>query len=211
MDSTRAIDIRYSKLAGCGCTLSCGGAINYAQPHTGEICLDIGSGRGNDCITMAGMVGTEGWVFGLDISEGMLVKARENVRTRDITNVGFLKSPLEQIPLPGNSVDVIISNCTLNHASDKEAVWAEMFRVLRPGGRFVVSDIYSVDIVPDEYANDPVAVAECWAGAITRDRYMHIIEQCGFTGIAVPEESDPYEKGKINVASWTIRGFKPSK
>lgn len=209
MKTTDAIEIRYSKLATCSCTLSCGGAINHADPQPGETCLDIGSGRGNDCIRLAERVGATGRVYGLDIAEGMLQKARDNVAEKGITTIELLKSPLEKIPLPENSVDVIISNCTLNHAADKQAVWLEIFRVLTPGGRFVVSDIYSTEVVPQEYATDPVAIAECWAGSIPRDRYMHTIEQCGFSDFNVLEESAPYPKGKISVVSWTIRGYKP--
>jgi len=211
MNTTEAIDIRYSKLATSSCTLSCGGSINHADPQPGETCLDIGSGRGNDCIRLAEKVGETGRVYGLDISDGMLQKARDNVANKGITTIEFLKSPLEKIPLPENSVDVVISNCTLNHATDKKAVWTEIFRVLKPGGRFVVSDIYATEEVPHEYATDPVAIAECWAGSIVRDRYLHIIEQCGFSGFSVLEESTPYPKGKIAVVSWTIRGYKHSR
>ncbi len=103
---------------------------------------------------------------------------------------------------------LIISNCTINHASDKQGVWNEIFRILKKGGRFVISDIYSTRPVPIEYKNDPVSIAECWAGSVTRDEYIRQMENAGFSTIQILEESSPYDKGKIQVASWTITGKK---
>ena len=105
--------------------------------------------------------------------------------------------------------DFVISNCTINHAGDKGAVWSEIFRILKPGGRFVVSDIYASEEVPLAYRSDPVAVAECWAGAVTREEYFDTVLQAGFTSIEVIEESLPYEKGDIEVSSITLAGNKP--
>ena len=167
MDPKNAIDKRYSGLAGSACCLSCGGAVNHAEPREGEICVDLGSGRGGDCIRLAERVGPQGFVYGIDISDGMLETARKNVEERNISGVEFLKSPIEEIPLDAGSVDLLISNCTINHANDKGAVWSEVFRVLKPGGRFVVSDIYALETVPREYSGDPAAVAEC----LGRSRY----------------------------------------
>jgi arsenite methyltransferase len=208
MDTVKAIDSRYSNLAKKSCCLSCGGAINYALPQPGETCIDLGSGRGNDCIRLAEAVGPSGHVFGIDISDGMLVKAQSAVDEKGLLNVQFKKSPIEMIPLPDNSVNLIISNCTINHANEKNAVWKEIFRVLDQKGRFVVSDIYSLEPVPAEYSGDPDAVAECWAGAITRDEYLSILSNVGFTSVEILEESSPYKKGQIEVSSFTIRGFK---
>jgi ubiquinone/menaquinone biosynthesis C-methylase UbiE len=208
MKTAEAIDIRYTSLSKSSCCLSCGGAINYAHPEAGETCLDLGSGRGTDCIRLAEQVGPTGYVFGIDISDGMIEKAKQNVAEKGITTIEFIKSPIEIIPKPDNSVNLIISNCTLNHANDKNAVWKEVFRVLKKQGRFVVSDIYSLEPVPAKYSNDPVAVSECWAGAITRDEYLQILTNTGFTNIEILEESKPYEKGQIVVSSFTIRGYK---
>ncbi len=102
----------------------------------------------------------------------MLQKARNTADRLGITNAEFINSPLEKINLADNIADLVISNCTINHSSDKQAVWNEVFRILRKGGRFVVSDIYSVNPIPEEYRNDPVAVSECWAGSVTRDEYL---------------------------------------
>ncbi|MCE5331516.1 MAG: methyltransferase domain-containing protein, partial [Bacteroidales bacterium] len=101
-----------------------------------------------------------------------------------------------------------ISNCTINHASDKPAVWSEVYRILKPGGRFVVSDIYATQPIADEYRNDPVAVAECWAGSVTRAEYLTMLEKAGFIEIKIYEESEPYAKGQAEVASFTISGKK---
>jgi arsenite methyltransferase len=204
------INKRYTELAESDCCLSCGGAINYAEPCPGEVCVDLGSGRGTDVLRMAEKVGTSGFVYGMDISNGMLEKARENALKFDITNISFVRSGLEKIELPDDIADLVISNCTINHAENKQKVWNEIFRILKQGGRFVVSDIYSVDPVPEEYKNDPVAISECWAGAVTRAEYLKNLELAGFSSIQTIEESAPYDKGKIIVTSWTIAGKKPS-
>jgi arsenite methyltransferase len=206
----KEIDNRYSVLAESSCCLSCGGAINYSQAGAGEVCVDLGSGRGTDVMRLAETVGDTGFVYGIDISEGMLQKARNTAERLGVTNVRFISSPLEKISLDNNIADLVISNCTINHSSDKQSVWKEVFRILKKGGRFVVSDIYSVDPVPDEYKNDPVAVSECWAGSVTREVYLRQLQEAGFNSIKVIEESNPYEKGKITVSSWTVTGIKPS-
>ncbi|MCX6236460.1 MAG: methyltransferase domain-containing protein [Bacteroidia bacterium] len=205
-----AINIRYGELAATECCLSCGGAINYAKPKTGEVCVDLGSGRGTDVLRMADEVGETGFIYGIDISEGMLEKARQNAEKFDIKNVRFLRSELEKIDLENGIADLVISNCTINHAADKEAVWSEVYRILKKGGRFVVSDIYATNPIPEAYRNDPVAVAECWAGAVTREEYLNTPGKMGFTGVEIIEESKPYQKGKAEVASITIAGKKPS-
>jgi len=204
------INKRYSELATTDCCLSCGGAINYAEAQLNEVCIDLGSGRGTDAMRLADSVGNEGFVFGIDISDGMIEKAIKTTERLGVTNVKFVKSQLEKINLDDDIANLVISNCTINHASDKQAVWNEIYRILKKGGRFVVSDIYSTSPVPDEYKNDPEAVAECWAGSVTRDEYLRQLENAGFSKVSILEESVPYEKGKIKVASWTIAGKKPS-
>jgi len=204
------INKRYSQLAASDCCLSCGGAINYAEAKTGEICVDLGSGRGTDVIRLAEEVGINGFVYGVDISEGMIQKAIDTSNRLGIKNVRFIYSNLEKIQLTDNLADLIISNCTINHASDKQAVWNEIYRILKHKGRFVISDIYSTTEVPEEYRNDPEAIAECWAGSVTRDEYLKQLENAGFSSINIIEESAPYDKGKIKVASWTIAANKKS-
>ncbi len=203
-----AIDSRYTTLAETACCLSCGGAINHAKAQLGEVAVDLGSGRGNDVIRLAEQVGESGYVYGIDISEGMIEKAKKNIEKFGIENAEILFSSIENLPLESDSADLFISNCVINHAKDKKAVWSEVYRVLRSGGRFVVSDIYASAPVPEEYANDPEAVAECWAGSIVKDQYIDTLIACGFKELTIIEESDFYPKGKISVASFTIRGAK---
>lgn len=206
---TQSINNRYTRLAESACCLSCGGAVNYAVASPGEYCVDLGSGRGTDVMRMAGEVGEKGFVFGVDVSEGMLETARMNAEKLNLKNVSFIRSDLEKIGLPSGTADLVISNCTINHADDKAKVWGEVFRILKKGGRFVVSDIYSIQPVPPEYRNDPVAVAECWAGSVTREEYLQTLIDTGFSDIGILEESEPYAKGMIEVASFTISGRKP--
>lgn len=209
MDFTE-INSRYSELAESTCCLSCGGAINHAAAQPGEVCVDLGSGRGTDVIRLSEIVGNDGFVFGVDISDGMIKKAKKTAENLNITNVSFVQSPLEEIKIDSNIVDLVISNCTINHADNKQAVWNEVFRILKSGGRFIVSDIYAPNPIPEEYRKDPVAIAECWAGSVTREEYLEQLTISGFTAIWIIEESLPYEKGKTMVASWTISGMKPA-
>jgi arsenite methyltransferase len=202
------INKRYSDLAESTCCLSCGGALNHSGARENEICVDLGSGRGTDVIRLAEIVGAGGFVYGIDISEGMIKKSTDTAKRLGVRNVDFLNNTLEKISLRNNIVDLVISNCTINHSDDKQAVWNEVFRILKPGGRFVVSDIYSVNPVPDKYKNDPVAISECWAGSVTRKEYLEQLRNAGFSSVNIIEESEPYEKGEIMVASWTIEGSK---
>ncbi len=205
---TKQIEVRYSLLAQDTCCLSCGGAINHSNPNVGEICVDLGSGRGTDVLRMAEQVGPTGFAYGLDISDGMLEKAQKNAQKLGVTNVKFIKSELEKLELPDKTANLVISNCTINHATNKQNVWNEVHRILKPNGRFVVSDIYATAPVPDEYRTDPVAVAECWAGSTTRAEYLETLNKAGFIDINIIEESQPYDKGKIQVCSLTIAGRK---
>jgi ubiquinone/menaquinone biosynthesis C-methylase UbiE len=161
-------------------------------------------------LRLAEAVGIDGHAYGLDVSDAMLEKSRRNAAKLGLENVTFLKSALECVPLADETVDLVVSNCTINHAEDKTAVWHEIHRVLKPGGRFVVSDIYAIDDVPEAYSTDPEAVAECWAGSVRRELYLSTVAAAGLVGLKVIEESEPYEKGRIRVASFTIAGAKPS-
>jgi ubiquinone/menaquinone biosynthesis C-methylase UbiE len=203
------INKRYSELAESSCCLSCGGALNYAKAAEGEVCVDLGSGRGTDVLRMAETVGKNGFVYGIDISEGMIRKAVSTAEKLGVTNVKFMQNPLEKLKLKDNNADLIISNCTINHSDEKQAVWNEIYRILKKGGRFVVSDIYSLKPVPEEFRTDPVAISECWAGSVTREKYLDHLKNAGFSSVSIIEESAPYEKGKIMVSSWTISGKKP--
>lgn len=206
--NTNQIQVRYSKLAEDTCCLSCGGALDHSKAQPGEVCVDLGSGRGTDVLRLAEDVGEDGFVYGIDVSDGMLRKAEKNATKLGITNVEFIKSELEDIKLQSETANLVISNCTINHANDKFRVWSEIERILKKSGRFVVSDIYAIGEVPEEYRNDPEAVAECWAGSVTKQEYLDTLNRVGFKDIEIIEESSPYEKGKIEVASFTIIGRK---
>jgi arsenite methyltransferase len=203
-----AVKIRYSKLADDACCLSCGGALEKSGAVPGEVCIDLGSGRGTDVIRLAGIVGSQGFVYGIDVTPEMVNKGKSAARKLGISNAGFLLAELDKIPLNDELADLIISNCVINHVRNKDRVWAEIYRLLKPNGRFVISDIYSVDPVPQEYSSDPVAVAECWAGAVTKNEYLTGVRQAGFKDVEILEESKPYKKGEIEVCSFTLSGNK---
>lgn len=199
---------RYTVLANDTCCLSCGGAADKSEAKTGEVCIDLGSGRGTDVLRLAEEVGEQGFVYGIDVTEEMIRKSTSTAAKMGVENVRFIQSDLEDIQLDDEIANLIISNCTLNHVSNKVKVWAEIYRLLKNGGRFVISDIYSSEPVPEEYANDPVAVAECWAGSVTKSEYIAIIKATGFKDFRILEESAPYPKGKIKVSSFTITAVK---
>lgn len=208
---TTAIETRYSELASSECCLSCGTAVGHCEPKPGEVCVDLGSGRGADVLRLAEAVGPSGHAYGLDLTEAMLERARRTAEKVGVENATFVRSELESLALPDSTADWLVSNCTLNHAADKARVWREIARVLKPGGRFVVSDIYAVDTIAEEDKRDPEAVAECWAGAIPKAEYLAHIEAAGLDGLSVLEESAPYEKGRTRVASFTIAGRRPKR
>ena len=123
--TVQSINERYSTLAESECCLSCGGAVNFGEISPGDICVDLGSGRGNDVIRMAELSGEKGFAYGIDVSKGMIAKAKRNAEKLRVSNVDFLYSELEEIKLEENTANLVISNCTLNHASNKEKVWSE--------------------------------------------------------------------------------------
>lgn len=208
-DFMAEINKRYNDLAEKKCNLSCGDAFEHSNPRNGEICVDIGSGRGEDVVKLAIQVGEKGLVYGIDGSKNMIEKAMKKAEKLNIENVRFILSQFEKIDLPDESADLVISNCTINHSSNKNAVWNEIYRILKGGGRFVVSDIFSMEKVPDQYAQDPKLVAQCWAGAVTKDIYLETLDKIGFIDISILEQSLPYQKEKIKISSFTICGWKP--
>jgi ubiquinone/menaquinone biosynthesis C-methylase UbiE len=209
--NTIEIEKRYGVLAEDTCCLSCGSALGFSEVKEGEVCVDLGSGRGTDVIRMAQQSGEKGLAIGVDASEKMIAKAEKSAAKLNVNNVKFIRSGLEKIDIDSNSVDLIISNCTLNHVENKDAVWSEIYRMLKTGGRFAISDIYSLSEIADEYRNDPVAVSECWAGAVEKDIYLKTLEKVGFKDVEIVEESKPYEKGKAEVVSFTIAATKQAK
>jgi arsenite methyltransferase len=166
-------------------SLGCGNPTLLAQLHEGETVLDLGSGGGIDVLLSARRVGPAGKVYGLDMTDDMLALANENKRKAGAQNVEFLKGEIENIPLPDNSVDVIISNCVINLSADKPRVLREAFRVLKPGGRFAVSDVVRRGAVPEPIARSLQAWAGCVAGALEIDEYKALLTQAGFTSVDI--------------------------
>src|SRR5580693_2506749 len=166
-------------------SLGCGNPTLLAALNPGETVLDLGSGGGIDVILSAKRVGPTGKAYGLDMTDEMLALARENQKKAGIENVEFLKGAIENIPLPDNSVDVIISNCVINLSGDKDRVLAEAFRVLRPGGRFAVSDVVVRGRVPAEIRKSMELWVGCIAGALEEYEYVAKLAKAGFDGITI--------------------------
>lgn len=166
-------------------SLGCGNPTALAQLNSGEVVLDLGSGGGIDVLLSARRVGPAGKAFGLDMTDEMLALARENQRKAGLENVEFLKGEIEHIPLPDNSVDVIISNCVINLSADKDRVFREAFRVLRPGGRFAVSDVVVRGEVPQEIRRNMELWVGCVAGALEESDYVSRLVQAGFEAVGI--------------------------
>ena len=166
-------------------SLGCGNPTALADLKPGEIVLDLGSGGGIDVLLSARRVGPTGKAYGLDMTDEMLALARENQRHAGLTNVEFLKGEIEHIPLPDNSVDVIISNCVINLSADKDRVIAEAFRVLKPGGRFAVSDVVVRGEVPDAVRRSMELWVGCVAGALEERGYREKLSTAGFEAVDV--------------------------
>lgn len=163
-----------------GFSLGCGDPITLAKLQLGEVVLDLGSGGGLDCFLSAKQVGEDGFVIGLDMTPEMLERARSAAQRMGIHNVEFREGYLEDMPVDGDSVDVVISNCVINLSPDKSKVFAEMYRVLKPGGRVSVSDIVTNGELPDEIKRDMVAWGACIAGALKKDEFIQGLEEAGF-------------------------------
>ena len=166
-------------------SLGCGNPTALIELEPGQTVLDLGSGGGIDVLLSAKRVGPTGKVYGLDMTEQMLALARENQRKAGATNVEFLKGEIEQIPLPDNSVDVIISNCVINLSADKGRVLREAFRVLKPGGRFAVSDVVVRGGVPEAIRRSMELWVGCVAGALHEDEYRRLLGAAGFGAIDI--------------------------
>ena len=166
-------------------SLGCGNPTALAQLNAGETVLDLGSGGGIDVLLSARRVGPSGKAYGLDMTDDMLALARENQRKAGVENVEFLKGEIEHIPLPDNSVDVVISNCVINLSADKDSVLREAFRVLKPGGRFAVSDVVTRGEVPAEVRQNMLLWVGCIAGALQEDEYTTKLAGAGFDGIGI--------------------------
>jgi arsenite methyltransferase len=165
---------------GANLGLGCGNPVALASLKKGEVVLDLGSGAGFDCFLAANQVGKTGKVIGVDMTAEMLERARENARKGNFDNVEFRLGEIENLPVGDNQVDIIISNCVINLSPNKERVFKEAFRVLRPGGRLMVSDIVLLKELPEEIKNSVAAYVSCIAGATTKEEYLKEIQAAGF-------------------------------
>jgi ubiquinone/menaquinone biosynthesis C-methylase UbiE len=188
-------------------SMGCGNPTALLKLEAGDTVLDLGSGGGIDVLLSARRVGPTGKVYGLDMTDEMLALARENQRQAGATNVEFLKGTIEAIPLPDNSVDVIISNCVINLSTDKDAVLREAFRVLKPGGRFAVSDVVADATMDEATRRDLARYVGCVAGALTRGEYAEHLASAGFVEVEIRETHRVHE----HAASATVRARKPAR
>jgi ubiquinone/menaquinone biosynthesis C-methylase UbiE len=174
---------------GANLGLGCGNPIALASLKQGETVLDLGSGAGFDCFLAANKVGKNGKVIGIDMTAEMIGKARENARKNNYKNVEFRLGDIESLPVEDNSVDIVISNCVINLSPDKPKVFKEAFRVLKPGGRMMVSDIVLLKELPDFIRNYVSAYVGCLSGAIKKEEYIKIIKTTGFQDVRIIDEN----------------------
>jgi len=207
--------------------LGCGLPTEYAGIQPGNSVLDLGSGAGNDCFVARAMVGESGYVAGIDFTDAMIERARENARKLGFTNVDFIQGDIEDIPVRFGVVDVVISNCVLNLVPDKPKAFSEIFRVLKQGGHFCISDVVLQGELPAGVKEDAVMYAGCVSGALPRDEYLSIIEESGFVNVDVKKakkielpddllslymsagELEKFKKGETGIFSITVTGNKP--
>lgn len=206
--------------------LGCGLPTEFAGIGKGDHVLDLGSGAGNDCFVARALVGETGKVTGLDFTDAMLEKARINNEKMGYTNVEFVKGDIENMPLSNESFDVVISNCVLNLVPDKEKAFAQIFRVLKFGGHFCISDVVLNGILPDKLQKTAEMYAGCVSGAIEKSNYIKIIEESGFSDIQIrkekqigipdqilanflsPLELDSFKNSGTGIFSITVTGIK---
>ena len=224
------ISENYEKLAGynpdADLGLGCGIPTEFAGIKQGDSVLDLGSGAGNDCFVARAIVGETGKVTGLDFTDAMLKKARENAKKLGFTNVEFIKGDIEDMPLPDNSYDVVLSNCVLNLVPDKTKAFSQIMRVLKPKGHFCVSDVVIKGSLPEKLRKDAEMYAGCVSGAIEMDDYLEIIKKQGFKNITVhklkeisiptellsnymtKEEITGFQNGETGIFSITVSAYK---
>ncbi len=208
-------DLREQGVPDADLGLGCGTPTLWAELQPGERVVDLGSGAGIDVFLAARAVGPSGLVVGLDMTPEMLALARQNANRHGFSNVRFIRADLDAIPIADGSVDVVLSNCVINLVPDKSHIYRQIQRLLRGGGRFVISDMVTIGTLPDDVREDPVLWAGCVAGALDQDAYLAIIAEAGFSDIAIVasvEHDLPSREGiagTFTIASVTITGRKP--
>ncbi len=178
----------YQDIADLG--LGCGVPTEFARIHEGDVVVDLGSGAGNDCFVARALCGERGKVIGIDFTPAMISKARDNADKLGFHNVEFRQGDIDDIPMAANRADVVISNCVLNLVPDKQKVIQEIYRILKPGGHFSISDVVLVGELPEELRNEAEMYAGCVAGAIQRDEYLGFIREAGFSDILIQKEKE---------------------
>jgi len=176
----------YQKDADLG--LGCGLPTQFASIKEGDTVIDLGSGAGNDCFVARHETGSEGKVLGIDFAESMITKARTNAETLGFNNVEFRYGDIEEMPVSANVANVVVSNCVLNLVPDKQKVFSEIYRVLKPGGHFSISDVVLMGDLPEALRNDAEMYAGCVAGAIQKKTYLRFIKECGFENVTLQKE-----------------------
>lgn len=221
----------YAKLPGyvpdADLALGCGLPTEFARIKPGDTVVDLGSGAGNDCFIARSIVGEQGQVIGIDMTEAMIEKARANAAKRGFTNVEFRLGDIETMPAEENTADVVVSNCVMNLVPDKQKAFAETFRILKSGGHFSISDIVLQGELSAELRTEATLYAGCIAGAVQRDDYMRIIHEAGFTNITLQKDRKidipneilakflsldllrEYKKSHIGIFSITVYADKP--
>ncbi|MCC6752700.1 MAG: arsenite methyltransferase [Saprospiraceae bacterium] len=207
--------------------LGCGLPTEFARIKPGDTVVDLGSGAGNDCFVARQETGPTGMVVGVDFTPEMVEKARNNARKLGFDNVTFIQGDIEQLPLNEHFADVVVSNCVLNLVPDKGKAYKEVFRILKPGGHFSISDVVLEGNIPDRLRQQAELYAGCVSGAVTKPEYLSIIYNAGFTPVDVqkyrnivipddiltnhlsPEELDLYRSGAFGIFSMTLSGVKP--
>jgi arsenite methyltransferase len=191
--------------------LGCGFPTRSAKFETGQTVLDLGSGAGVDCFLAAKAVGPDGKVIGIDMTDEMIEKARANAKQKGFTNVEFRLGEIEDLPVDSDIVDIVISNCVLNLVPDKEKAFSEIYRVLKPGGYFVVSDVVYVGEMPKEIREKMDLWTGCLAGAVQEHEYIEIIQKSGFypVNILTSTKLDQFATDKFFGQSVTVQGIKP--
>lgn len=179
-------------------SFGCGNPVAFLQVQPGQTVVDLGSGAGMDLILAAGKVGPSGHVIGVDMTPAMIAKANENIRRSGLTNIEVRKGEMENLPVEDDSVDWVISNCVINLSPDKDRVFAEINRVLRPGGGMVVSDIVTLKPLPADFQSDLTAWSACLGGAMMEDDYLACAERAGLTDVRVTEKLI-YDKNQLAV------------
>lgn len=198
---------RYEEESAQSCSLHCGSTLDELEISEGEWILDLGCGRGEESIRAAGMAGPKGMATGLDLTEAMIHQARDRAAREGVKNVTFRQGDIENLPFEENSFDGVMSNCVINHARDKNKVFCEIRRVLKPGGRFLIADAVTKYPLPSEVKADPEAWAQCFGGAITEEEYLQSILKAGFHEVGILNRRK-YLKNGYDFISLTIRAVK---